>query len=277
MSNYIFVDCEARGTSPVNGVMTEFCAVKYDTKETFYGRLFEATPDPENPAISIVGERVADDLEVAQKFLAWLEGVGGKSRPIFVSDNVAYDWQWISGMFDRAGLQNPFGHSGRRISDFYAGVVNNFSNTQEWKRWRKTVHDHNPVNDAMGNVEAFEKILALAKQQKNSPKPQANKTIGEITNVNFDSGWTASQSGECCDKCAMRDEHFDGRADALKAISACRNPFQLKETCQCHIPHRKGYKAGFNEATKAIEELIAEAYKKGYVDCGINKLIEEDK
>jgi hypothetical protein len=24
-------------------------------------------------------------------------------------------------------------------------------------------HDHNPVNDAMGNVEAFEEILRLAK------------------------------------------------------------------------------------------------------------------
>jgi len=64
----------------------------------------------------------------------------------------------------------------------------------------------------------------------------------------------------------MRDEHFDGRADALKAISACRNPFQLKETCQCHIPHRKGYKAGFNEANKAIEELIAEERERVVVD-----------
>jgi hypothetical protein len=31
--------------------------------------------------------------------------------------------------------------------------------TQGWKRLRVTPHDHNPVNDAMGNPEAFERIL----------------------------------------------------------------------------------------------------------------------
>ena len=53
------------GISPVRGVLTEFGAVHYDTRDTFHGRLFEATPDPANPAISVVGERVATDTEVA--------------------------------------------------------------------------------------------------------------------------------------------------------------------------------------------------------------------
>ena len=84
----------------------------------------------------------------------------GKDRPTFVSDNVAYDWQWIAGLFDRAELENPFGHSGRRISDYYAGLTGRWANTQAWKRLRVTTHDHNPVNDAMGNVEAFARIQA---------------------------------------------------------------------------------------------------------------------
>ena len=37
--NLVFVDCEARGTSPVNGRMTEFGAVHYGTRTTFHGRL----------------------------------------------------------------------------------------------------------------------------------------------------------------------------------------------------------------------------------------------
>jgi hypothetical protein len=111
---WIFVDCEARGTSPAHGVLTEFGAVHYDTRDTFYGRLFHATPDPENPAISIAGARMATDKEVAESFAAWLRGHLGDSRPVFVSDNPAYDWQWIAGMFDRAGMDSPFGHSGRR-------------------------------------------------------------------------------------------------------------------------------------------------------------------
>ena len=53
------------------------------------------------------------------------------------------------------------------------------------------------------------------------------------------SGWSRVESGECCEKCAMKDEHFDGHADALKAIVGCRNPFQLKEVCECHLLFRK--------------------------------------
>jgi hypothetical protein len=160
---WIFVDCEARGTSPVHGVLTEFGAVHYDTRDTFHGRLFDATPDPGNPAISIVGERIATDIEVAERFAAWLRGQLGNQRPVFVSDNPAYDWQWIAGMFYRAGMDNPFGHSARRISDFWAGLNQDWSETQSWKRFRRTPHDHNPVNDAMGNAEAFDEILRIAR------------------------------------------------------------------------------------------------------------------
>ena len=159
---WIFVDCEARGTSPVHGVLTEFGAVHYGSRDTFHGRLFDATPDPANPAIPIVGRRLASDTEVAERFAAWLKDHLGGTRPVFVSDNPAYDWQWIAGMFDRAGINNPFGHSGRRISDFWAGLNRDWSDTQGWKRFRRTAHDHNPVNDAMGNVEAFDEIMRLA-------------------------------------------------------------------------------------------------------------------
>lgn len=159
--NLIFVDCEARGRSAANGTMTEFGAVDFDSKKSFHGILFEGSPDPENPAIPIVGDRVTSDLAAATAFKAWLDEVSGGARVIFVSDNPAYDWQWIAAMFDRADMDNPFGHSARRISDFYAGIRGDFRKTQGWKHWRKTEHDHNPVNDAMGNVEAFEKMVQV--------------------------------------------------------------------------------------------------------------------
>lgn len=170
MSNYIFVDVEARGTSPVNGTMTEFGAVHEKSLKTFHGVLFEGNPDPDNPAIPLVGDRLAEDVEVATAFVAWLKEVGGNERPVFVSDNVAYDWQWISGMFDYANMSNPFGHSGRRISDFYAGLMNNWGDTQKWKRFRVTKHTHHPVDDAMGNVEAFQKLKEIAQQQREKQK-----------------------------------------------------------------------------------------------------------
>lgn len=93
-------------------------------------------------------------------FALWLEELG-KDRPMFVSDNPAYDFQWINAAFDCCEMVNPFGHSARRISDFWAGLQRDWSDTQSWKRFRMTPHDHNPVNDAMGNVEAFERTMRI--------------------------------------------------------------------------------------------------------------------
>lgn len=167
MSNLmIFVDVEARGRSPVNGIMTEFGAVQGESRAAFHGRLYESTPDPEIPAIPVPGKRLATDREVAEKFTGWLNTVSKGRRITFVSDNPAYDFMWIAGMFDRADMDNPFGHSGRRLADFWAGLNNDWTQTQKWKRFRVTPHNHNPVNDAMGNVEAFARLLEIADEQR---------------------------------------------------------------------------------------------------------------
>jgi hypothetical protein len=168
LTTHIFVDVEARGVSPVNGTMTEFGAVT-ESGATFHGRLYKSTPDPDIPAIPVVGDKIATDREVATKFTAWLHTVCKGQRPVFVSDNPAYDYMWVAGMFDRAGMENPFGHTGRRISDFWAGLNNDWSKTQQWKRFRVTPHDHNPVHDALGNVEAFRKLMEIAETARSQP------------------------------------------------------------------------------------------------------------
>ena len=159
MSKLLFVDVEATGNSPINGTMTEFGAVDYNTRQTFHGVIWESRPTDDNPAVSVItGEQVAPLEAVMANFVRWLDSLG-RGRPIFVSDNPAYDFQWINAAFDAAGIENPFGHSARRISDFWAGLNRNWSNTQDWKRYRVTPHDHNPVHDALGNAEAFRHIL----------------------------------------------------------------------------------------------------------------------
>jgi DNA polymerase III epsilon subunit-like protein len=166
----VFVDVEATGTSPYSGVMTEFGAVEFTTNDTFHGVLWESEPDPTNPAKSQIVQKLLlseeqqleHEREVMDQFASWLKGY--KGRPIFVSDNVAYDFQWVNFYFDKTLGSNPFGHSGRRISDFYAGLMRDFYRTQEWKQWRITQHDHNPVHDALGNVEAFRKLLEIARE-----------------------------------------------------------------------------------------------------------------
>lgn len=159
----IFVDCEAYGGAPVTGQLTEFGAVEYPKLRTFHGIIVPSKPDPFNPAVPLPAEPV-DHRRAKQVFVDfsdWLNQVcGTSSRPVFVSDNVAYDWQWINDGFHRYLGRNPFGHSGRRISDYYAGLVRDFSKTQKWKKLRITKHDHNPVHDALGNAEAFRRLEA---------------------------------------------------------------------------------------------------------------------
>ena len=141
--------------------MTEFGCVAYPRMKTFHGQLFEGTPDPENPAIPVVGRQLNSDAVIAHRLVTWLGRVGKGERATMVSDNPAYDFMWIAAMFDRAGIDNPFGHSGRRISDYWAGLNRDWSNTQKWKKYRQTTHDHNPVHDALGNAEAYRTIMEL--------------------------------------------------------------------------------------------------------------------
>lgn len=137
MSTTFLVDCEARFgiTSPIIEPMTE-CGVV----------LFDAPPF----TTSFHWKR-GDDIAKLAEFVT-ANSIG---RPVFVSDNPAYDWQWVAAEFARAGIENPFGFSARRIGDFAAGLQRNWRATNSWKRYRKTTHDHNPVNDARGNAEAL--------------------------------------------------------------------------------------------------------------------------
>ena len=104
--------------------------------------------------------RVRATKAVMESFALWLEQ-HAKGRAVFVSDNVAFDWQFINYYFHRFLGRNPFGFSGRRIGDLYAGLVKDASKATEWKRYRVTKHTHNPVDDARGNAEALKKFREL--------------------------------------------------------------------------------------------------------------------
>src|SRR3989338_8515595 len=156
IKNLIFVDCEGHGPAPTlnDPAAFEFGAVAYPSRQTFHG--------------------VGATKETFENFDNWILSATEKGfRPLFVSDNPAYDWQFINYYFHLFLGKNPFGHSARRIGDFYAGLVGDFTNASSWKKLRVTPHDHNPVNDAMGNLEAFERLLNAKKRKmrkKRNPK-----------------------------------------------------------------------------------------------------------
>ena len=164
----IIVDVEADGPIPAEFSMVCFGAVLFDEPmdKSFYGQTRPISNRFVPEALAVSGFSrdqhlgFEDPKMVMESFASWLEQ-HSMGRPVFVSDNVAFDWQFINYYFHRFIGRNPFGFSGRRIGDLYAGLVKDASKATEWKKYRVTKHTHNPVDDARGNGEAMKKFREL--------------------------------------------------------------------------------------------------------------------
>jgi hypothetical protein len=161
--SYFVVDVESDGDYPPDYSMVCFGAVRVDDKleTTFYGLTKPISTQYKLDALAISGfNRLAHEtfdspVEVMQDFRRWLQE-SSDGKPTFISDNVAYDWQWINYYMHKYTGSNPFGFSGRRIGDLYCGLMKDAGVNADWKRkYRQTRHTHNPVDDAKGNAEAL--------------------------------------------------------------------------------------------------------------------------
>lgn len=166
--SYVIVDVESDGPIPAEFSMVCFGAVIFDDdlNQTFFGQTRPVSDRFVPEALAVSGYSREQHLkfdepkEVVARFGEWLQQ-RTKGRPVFVSDNVAFDWQFINYYFHRFLGKNPFGFSGRRIGDLYAGLVKDASKATEWKKYRKTAHTHHPVDDARGNAEALRQFREL--------------------------------------------------------------------------------------------------------------------
>ena len=166
--SFVIVDVEADGPIPAEFSMECFGAVLFDDDldKSFYGRTRPISDRFVPEALAVSGfsreEHLTfdDPKTVMEAFAAWLDQ-HSNGRPVFVSDNLAFDWQFINYYFHRFLGRNPFGFSGRRIGDLYAGLVKDASKATAWKKFRVTAHTHNPVDDARGNAEALRKFKEL--------------------------------------------------------------------------------------------------------------------
>lgn len=158
--SYFIVDVESDGPIPPDYSMVCIGAVVLDKylNKTFYGKTKPITKNYSSDALKISGftreqhELFEDPHNVMVRFSYWIKE-NSVGKPIFISDNPCYDWQWVNYYFHHFIGENPFGYSGRRIGDLYCGLVKD--TRAQWKHLRKTKHDHNPVNDAIGNAEAL--------------------------------------------------------------------------------------------------------------------------
>lgn len=169
----IVVDVEADGPCPGLYSMVCFGAVCVeDFSKTFYGKtrpLEGANYIPDALKVSGFTKEEHENFpyiaNTMEDFNKWLKNLAD-GRLYFWSDNPAFDWQFINYYFNLLDYRNPFGYSARRIGDLYAGLTGRVFDSTGWKRLRKTKHDHNPVNDAMGNAEVLYELLYNPKKFK---------------------------------------------------------------------------------------------------------------
>ena len=168
--SYIVVDVESDGPSPANYSMVCFGAVLVkDMDKTFYSKTWPINDEYIPEALAISGfsreEHKQFDPPGTEmiRFERWIKEV---SQPphIFISDNPAFDWQWINFYFDRYSIENPFGWSARRIGDLWCGMKKD--TFAKWKHHRKTNHTHNPVDDAKGNAEVIHLMIEQGLKMK---------------------------------------------------------------------------------------------------------------
>jgi hypothetical protein len=162
--SYIMVDIEADGPAPGDYSMVSFGAVVVEPSlsKTFYGKLRPVSEKWDPVALKVSGFSREETLAfespeaVMEKFGGWIAECS-KGRPIFVSDNNGFDWQFINWYFHHFLGRNPFGFSSMNLGSFYKGLVRD--TLKNFKHLRKTRHTHHPVDDAKGNAEA---LLAMA-------------------------------------------------------------------------------------------------------------------
>ena len=163
MTKWISVDVESDGHCPGTDMysMISLGAVVVDRNldKTFYAEFAPISKIwiPEALAVSRISREQHEAYPTpylgAEAFAEWLRNIG--EQVIFVSDNPAFDWQFVNYYLHKYVGRNPFGFSGRRIGDIYSGLVKDVRRASEWKKHRITKHTHNPVDDAKGNAEAL--------------------------------------------------------------------------------------------------------------------------
>lgn len=188
---YVMMDCETFNTENNSGggqspgqkgsILTEFAAIcidpdkwrKEERLHTFHGVLQlekaeERYPDEYKLQYQIFQIHHGDKLfvevhmndsvdRILESFKNWLNEHGGK-RPMFISDNNGFDYSWMSFYLWKYLNENPFGHSSTNLGSLYKGLDKNVY--KNFKHLREPFpHTHNPVDDCLGNVNAFMKMV----------------------------------------------------------------------------------------------------------------------
>ena len=155
---YVMVDVETDGPVPGLYSMISLGAIVVDDTldKTFYAEFHPISNNFQPEALAVSSHTRQETLNFPHHsigitmFDAWLKSI---KRPMFVSDNNGFDWQFVNYYLWLVLNRNPFGFSSTNLGSFYKGIQRDLFSS--FKHLRRTKHTHHPVDDARGNAEAF--------------------------------------------------------------------------------------------------------------------------
>lgn len=164
MGILVSIDVESDGPAPGLYSMISFGAIIVEEKlnRTFYAKIKPISNQWIPEALAISGftreQTLSDEFLppeiIMARFETWiLRNNSYDGRPIMFSDNSSYDFAFINYYFRCYLRRNPFGYSSRNINDLYKGMMKDTS--VNFHHLRKTIHSHDPLDDARGNAEAL--------------------------------------------------------------------------------------------------------------------------
>lgn len=161
----ISVDVEADGPCPGMYSMISLGACTVSPRLVTFKVDLKPETDKWKPehlsSIGLTREETMSYPPVKEGLILFQDWLVRNSEPgeklILVSDNLAFDWQFVNYYSHKYLGSNPFGYSGRGIGDIYTGCVKALR--APWKQFRKTEHTHKADDDAKGNAEALLYIL----------------------------------------------------------------------------------------------------------------------
>ncbi|MEK6948098.1 MAG: 3'-5' exoribonuclease [Nanoarchaeota archaeon] len=165
---FIVVDVETDGPIPKDYSMISFGAVivDKDLKKTFQAKLRPISKKYQKERLDFLKltrketESYEDPKKILIEFVKWIES-NAKGKIVFLSDNNGFDWMFMCWYLEHFLGKNPFGYSSTNISSLYKGLSKDFNT--DFRSLRKTPHTHNPLDDALGNAEAFLEIMKKLK------------------------------------------------------------------------------------------------------------------
>lgn len=164
--SWFMVDIESDGPAPGLYSMLSLGVVLVDESldATFYTEMKPISDEYEKEALAVNGFTREQTMKFKhpepemEKLFNFVQKVNGKGRPMFVSDNNGFDWQFVNYYFHKYVGINPFGHSSTNLGSLFKGMRKDM--WASFKYLRKTKHTHNALDDAKGNAEA---LLAMKK------------------------------------------------------------------------------------------------------------------